>query len=360
MERLSDALATCRVFVPLYSQRYFKSEHCGKEWFAFDRRRLNHQAGNARPVEAIVPVLWIPVRPDACFPEAARSVQFNSAGLGPLYAEHGFYGIMKVAGGGTPTTRRCTCSRGGSSTRPRRRRPPAGPVDYAVAADRLRRSRTRPVPVTSAAGHRRRAEPGRAARWPGRACTTAKAAQDGTRTAGLGRAARGSCGGPRQEPRLHARWSATCTSTRPSCSAASRRREPECCSSTRGRHCSRNAASARAGSTRWTSRGSRWSSCGTPGRRRAADGGERSGRRSTPRCRASSGRAGRRRRSRSAGVPPSRTSATVLPRLIVSGGQALPQARVEPSPAARAPVRRQTSTHRLKRTLRHRLERAHG
>ena len=27
--RLSNALATCRVFVPLYSKRYFKSEHCG-------------------------------------------------------------------------------------------------------------------------------------------------------------------------------------------------------------------------------------------------------------------------------------------------------------------------------------------
>ena len=40
-ERLSNALATCRVFVPLYSRRYFKSEHCGKEWFAsVDRQRM--------------------------------------------------------------------------------------------------------------------------------------------------------------------------------------------------------------------------------------------------------------------------------------------------------------------------------
>jgi FxsC-like protein len=93
--RLSEALATCRVFVPLYSRRYFRSEHCGREWFAFNRRRLNYQAKKTGRVETIVPALWIPVR-DGLYPEAARSVQFNSSDFGPLYAEHGFYGIMKV------------------------------------------------------------------------------------------------------------------------------------------------------------------------------------------------------------------------------------------------------------------------
>src|SRR5690242_4825127 len=29
--RLAQALACCRVFVPLYSPRYFESEECGKE-----------------------------------------------------------------------------------------------------------------------------------------------------------------------------------------------------------------------------------------------------------------------------------------------------------------------------------------
>jgi FxsC-like protein len=94
--RLSNALATCRIFVPLYSKPYFKSEHCGKEWFAFHRRALNHAPANgAGRVEAIVPALWIPVR-DGRFPEATRSVQFRPEDFGPLYAEHGFYGIMKV------------------------------------------------------------------------------------------------------------------------------------------------------------------------------------------------------------------------------------------------------------------------
>jgi FxsC-like protein len=94
--RLSKALATCHVFVPLYSRRYFKSEHCGREWFAFNRRRLNYRARSARPIETIVPALWIPVR-GGLFPEAASDVQYNSADFGPLYTEHGFYGIMKVS-----------------------------------------------------------------------------------------------------------------------------------------------------------------------------------------------------------------------------------------------------------------------
>lgn len=93
--RLSVALATSRVFVPLYSRAYFKSEHCGKEWFAFNLRRLNYRAKSARPVETIVPALWIPVR-NGQLPEAVSSVQYNSADFGDLYAEHGFYGIMKV------------------------------------------------------------------------------------------------------------------------------------------------------------------------------------------------------------------------------------------------------------------------
>jgi len=94
-DRLAKALATCRVFVPLYSKRYFKSEQCGKEWFAFNMRRLNHKAKSARPVETIIPALWIPLH-DGMLPEAATSVQYNSADFNKLYTEHGFYGIMKV------------------------------------------------------------------------------------------------------------------------------------------------------------------------------------------------------------------------------------------------------------------------
>jgi FxsC-like protein len=94
--RLAQALATCRVFVPLYSRRYFDSEHCGKEWFAFSRRALNHAARGAGPAEAIIPALWVPVAP-TLLPEAAKSIQFDHSQLGYRYSTHGFYGIIKIS-----------------------------------------------------------------------------------------------------------------------------------------------------------------------------------------------------------------------------------------------------------------------
>jgi FxsC-like protein len=92
---LSRNLATCRVFVPMYSRRYFQSEHCGKEWAAFRDRARNGHAHASGHVEAILPALWRPVQPEA-LPEAARDIQFNPRELGPIYAEYGFYGIMKL------------------------------------------------------------------------------------------------------------------------------------------------------------------------------------------------------------------------------------------------------------------------
>ena len=94
-DQLANALATCRVFVPVYSRRYFRSVHCGKEWFAFAMRRVNYKSRNGGPVDAIIPALWIPL-PDGMLPNAASSVQYNSPDFDPLYGEHGFYGIMKV------------------------------------------------------------------------------------------------------------------------------------------------------------------------------------------------------------------------------------------------------------------------
>jgi FxsC-like protein len=94
--RLARALACCRVFVPLYSPRYFESEECGKEWFAFTRRVTSQAARTGRPpAEAIVPALWVPVDP-AGLPEAARSIQFDHRSLGERYCAEGFWGIMKV------------------------------------------------------------------------------------------------------------------------------------------------------------------------------------------------------------------------------------------------------------------------
>lgn len=91
---LIQALATCRVFVPLYSKRYFTSEHCGREWHYFTTRALNHAARVAGPVEPIVPAVWVPVDTRQ-LPAAARSVQLNYDS--DAYETNGFYGLIKLS-----------------------------------------------------------------------------------------------------------------------------------------------------------------------------------------------------------------------------------------------------------------------
>ena len=93
--RLSRSLATCRVFVPVYSRRYFQSEHCGKEWAAFRDRSRNGSAHASGHIEAILPALWRPI-PHQALPEAASEIHFNPGELGQIYAEYGLCGIMKL------------------------------------------------------------------------------------------------------------------------------------------------------------------------------------------------------------------------------------------------------------------------
>jgi len=94
--RLSWNLANCRVFVPLYSRRYFQSVHCGKEWTAFRNRARNGSANASDHAENIIPALWSPVRPEQ-FPLAARSIHFEPREFGDHYADYGFFAIMKLA-----------------------------------------------------------------------------------------------------------------------------------------------------------------------------------------------------------------------------------------------------------------------
>ncbi|MCC5574325.1 TIR domain-containing protein [Microtetraspora sp. AC03309] len=94
-EKISERLSTCRVFVPLYSPRYFESDQCGREWAAFlERGRGRSDLGLPIP-DAIVPAIWTPIRPTR-MPAAAQTIQFNHADLGARYVEEGFYGIMKL------------------------------------------------------------------------------------------------------------------------------------------------------------------------------------------------------------------------------------------------------------------------
>ncbi|MFI6061398.1 FxsC protein [Streptomyces sp. NPDC051286] len=94
-ERLGSVLATCRVFVPLFSPRYFASEMCGKEWHAFEQRAIAHRARSNQPAEAIVPALWVPVPPNQ-LPGPAERLQFNHRDFGDRYVSDGLYGLIKL------------------------------------------------------------------------------------------------------------------------------------------------------------------------------------------------------------------------------------------------------------------------
>jgi len=92
---LISAIKNCRVFVPLYSRRYFESDNCGREWFAFARREVTHRARGGERADAIVPALWTKLDRDA-IPAVAQSIQYEHAELGERYRADGFYGLMKL------------------------------------------------------------------------------------------------------------------------------------------------------------------------------------------------------------------------------------------------------------------------
>jgi FxsC-like protein len=92
-DRLSEKLATCRVFVPLYSPRYFTSEMCGREWYAFTERIVHAKAAGASDISAIVPILWTRVDIGQ-FPESVRHIHVEH--FGARYADDGIYGLIKL------------------------------------------------------------------------------------------------------------------------------------------------------------------------------------------------------------------------------------------------------------------------
>jgi FxsC-like protein len=92
---LIAAIKSCRVFVPLYSRRYFESENCGREWFAFARREVIHHARGGEREDAIVPALWTHLDRER-MPEIARKLQYAHPGLGERYCADGFYGLIKL------------------------------------------------------------------------------------------------------------------------------------------------------------------------------------------------------------------------------------------------------------------------
>ncbi|MDX3640649.1 TIR-like protein FxsC [Streptomyces sp. MB09-02B] len=94
-DRLSENIARCRVFVPLYSPRYFSSENCGREWFAFSERIREARNAGYGDIPAIVPVLWTGMDLEG-LPESARHLQIAHSGFGERYSSHGIYGLIKL------------------------------------------------------------------------------------------------------------------------------------------------------------------------------------------------------------------------------------------------------------------------
>jgi FxsC-like protein len=92
---LSQQLAVCKTFVPLYSPHYFRSEFCGREWHAFTGRVTNGHARGTGHVQQIIPAHWIPVPFDQ-HPQAVQSIQFVPEDLGSMYATRGFYPLTKL------------------------------------------------------------------------------------------------------------------------------------------------------------------------------------------------------------------------------------------------------------------------
>lgn len=92
-DHLADALARCQSFIALYSGAYFDSPECGREWAAFAARMNRDLVRDNIHHEAIIPVIWLPVRP-AMLPRDVQKVQFTQASLGAEYNTHGLRYLM--------------------------------------------------------------------------------------------------------------------------------------------------------------------------------------------------------------------------------------------------------------------------
>ncbi|MER7047076.1 FxsC protein [Streptomyces jumonjinensis] len=94
-EEVAEALSRCRVFVPLYSKRYFTDPQCGRQWTSVTR--------GAAPAAAprIVPVLWTPY-PATSVPQAVQetpAVPESAADGEDGYATMGLHQLLDLEEG---------------------------------------------------------------------------------------------------------------------------------------------------------------------------------------------------------------------------------------------------------------------
>lgn len=101
--RIKHALATCRVFVPIYNPRYFTRDWCGREWDAFERRQAEQRLTQPYTGNAIVPIVWVGPAEHLALPSVAAKVQYEHPDLGKDYLQSGLYGLKQA--GRHPTYR---------------------------------------------------------------------------------------------------------------------------------------------------------------------------------------------------------------------------------------------------------------
>ncbi|MDX3691370.1 TIR-like protein FxsC [Streptomyces europaeiscabiei] len=97
--RIKHALATCRVFVPIYNTRYFTREWCGREWDAFARRQEEQLRTRPYTGNAIVPVLWVGEQ-HLTLPPVAAKAHYAHPKLGKEYLQAGLYGFKQAGRSG--------------------------------------------------------------------------------------------------------------------------------------------------------------------------------------------------------------------------------------------------------------------
>lgn len=86
-ERITEAVNTCHVFVPILTPKLFNSDHCGQEWSAFLYRARTLRAHN-KPL--IRPVLWVPNHPSRqLLPDVVSKLQYTHRQFGEVYSERG-------------------------------------------------------------------------------------------------------------------------------------------------------------------------------------------------------------------------------------------------------------------------------
>ncbi|MEV4616111.1 TIR-like protein FxsC [Kitasatospora sp. NPDC049258] len=96
--QITEALAGCRVFVPLCSPRYFADERCGREWYGFARRAERSPRAAAGWSSGIVPVQWQPTEP-ALLPDPARRLGLEHGGSGADQQAGGLYSLLRTGRG---------------------------------------------------------------------------------------------------------------------------------------------------------------------------------------------------------------------------------------------------------------------